>query len=150
MPYSHAYNAALVTPLRDRADHGVPLTDNAGRRFPLVWVRTYDRTTGHDTSASDRRRRPRTHQARLFAELVEPARKRGMRTVLSPRLRDWYLPRFQKSILGEFSLSTSHEVYWDLFGYDKRVGPSLTELGARADARLRVSRDEAQRRERER
>src|SRR5262245_28749345 len=43
MPYSHAYNAALVKPLRDRADHGVPLTDNTGRRFPLVWVRTHDR-----------------------------------------------------------------------------------------------------------
>ena len=42
MPYSHAYNAALIKPLRDRADHGVPLTDNAGRRFPLVWVRTHD------------------------------------------------------------------------------------------------------------
>ncbi len=42
MPYSHAYNAALIKPLRDRADHGVPLTDNAGRRFPLVWVRTHN------------------------------------------------------------------------------------------------------------
>src|SRR5437764_6452166 len=31
MPYSHAYNAGLIKPLRDRADHGVPLTDNTGR-----------------------------------------------------------------------------------------------------------------------
>ena len=43
MPYSHAYNNALVKPLRDRADHGVPLTDNAGRKFPLVYVRTHER-----------------------------------------------------------------------------------------------------------
>ena len=42
MPYSHAYNAGLVKPLRARADHGVPLTDNTGRRFPLVWVRTHE------------------------------------------------------------------------------------------------------------
>src|SRR5436190_19723834 len=42
MPYSHAYNAALVKPVRDRADHGVPLRDNSGRRFPLVWVHTHE------------------------------------------------------------------------------------------------------------
>jgi hypothetical protein len=51
--------------------------------------------------------------------------------VLSPRLRAWYLPRFQKSILGELSLATSLEIYYDLFGYDKRVEPPLTELGQR-------------------
>lgn len=37
MPYSHAYNAGLIKALRDRADHGVPLTDNTGRRLALVW-----------------------------------------------------------------------------------------------------------------
>src|ERR1043166_6651248 len=42
MPYSHGYNNAFVKPLRSRADHGVPLTDNAGRKFPMVWVRTHD------------------------------------------------------------------------------------------------------------
>ncbi len=51
--------------------------------------------------------------------------------VLSPRIRDWYLPRFQKTILGEIPLETSLELYYDLFGYDKRVEPSLTELGGR-------------------
>jgi hypothetical protein len=80
MPYSHAYNAALVKPLRDRADHGVPLTDNTGRRFPLVWVRTHDqyyRNTTLRHPASD----PRTEHANrdLFAELVAPARERGMK-----------------------------------------------------------------------
>jgi hypothetical protein len=80
MPYSHAYNAALVKPLRDRADHGVPLTDNAGRRFPLVWVRTHDEyykdtTLRHQvvTSTHEHARRD------LFAELIGPARTRGMK-----------------------------------------------------------------------
>ena len=36
MPYSHGYNNAFVKPLRSRAEHGIPLTDNAGRKFPLV------------------------------------------------------------------------------------------------------------------
>ena len=51
--------------------------------------------------------------------------------MLSPRIRDWYLPRFQKSILGEVPLETSLELYYDLFGYDRRVEPSLGELGRR-------------------
>jgi hypothetical protein len=51
--------------------------------------------------------------------------------VLSPRIRDWYLPRFQKSILGELSLETSLGLYYDLMGYDKQVEPSLAELGRR-------------------
>ena len=55
----------------------------------------------------------------------------GYHNVLSPRIRDWYLPRFQKSILGEISLDASLELYYDLFGYDKKVEPSLTELGQR-------------------
>src|SRR6185295_19101864 len=41
MPYSHGYNNAFIKPLRSRADHGVPLSDNAGRKFPLVWVKTH-------------------------------------------------------------------------------------------------------------
>jgi hypothetical protein len=80
MPYSHAYNAGLVKPLRDRADHGVPLADNTGRRLPLLWVRTHDRyytdtglrhqvvDTTYDYAGRD-----------LFAELAGPARSRGMK-----------------------------------------------------------------------
>lgn len=80
MPYSHAYNAGLVKPLRARADHGVPLSDNTGRRFPLVWVRPHDQYY-RDT--------PLRHQAAgagdehanrdLFTELAGPARARGMK-----------------------------------------------------------------------
>jgi hypothetical protein len=32
-------------------------------------------------------------------------------------------------ILGEIPLETSLELYYDLFGYDKRLEPSLAELG---------------------
>src|SRR3954467_927228 len=42
MPYSHGYNNAFVKPLRSRADHGVPLADNTGRKFPMVWVKTHE------------------------------------------------------------------------------------------------------------
>ncbi len=80
MPYSHAYNAGLVKRLRDRADHGVPLTDNTARRFPLVWVRTHDRYY-KDTSLRHQVVAPEDEHSKrdLFAELVEPARKRGMK-----------------------------------------------------------------------
>ena len=80
MPYSHAYNAGLVKPLRDRADHGVPLTDNTGRRFPLVWVRTHDRYYTDTTLRHQVVDASHEHARRdLFAELVEPARRRGMK-----------------------------------------------------------------------
>jgi len=80
MPYSHAYNAGLVKPLGARADHGVPLTDNARRRFPLVWVRTHeqyykDTTLRHQAVAPDQEHAGRD----LFAELAGPARARGMK-----------------------------------------------------------------------
>jgi hypothetical protein len=80
MPYSHAYNAALVKPLRDRADHGVPLTDNTGRRFPLVWVRTHDEYY-RDTTLRHPARDPRdAHADRdLFQEMIAPARQRKMK-----------------------------------------------------------------------
>ena len=80
MPYSHAYNNALVKPLRDRADHGVPLTDNAGRKFPLVYVRTHERYYKDTTLRHQVVDATFEHAGRdLFAELVEPARKRGMK-----------------------------------------------------------------------
>jgi hypothetical protein len=80
MPYSHAYNAALVKPLRDRADHGVPLADNANRRFPLVWVRTHERYYRNTTLRHQVVDASYEHHARdLFAEIAEPARRRGMK-----------------------------------------------------------------------
>lgn len=80
MPYSHAYNGALIKALRDRADHGVPLTDNTGRKFPLVWVKTHDQyykdTTLRHQIVDDTFEH---HTRDLFAELIEPARKHGMK-----------------------------------------------------------------------
>jgi len=80
MPYSHAYNAGLVKPLRDRANHGVPLADNANRRFPLVYVKTHeqyykDTTLRHQVVDASFEH----HSRDLFAELAAPAKSRGMK-----------------------------------------------------------------------
>jgi len=80
MPYSHGYNNAFVKPLRSRAEHGVPLTDNTGRKFPMVWVKTHDQyykdtTLRHQVVDSTFEH----HDRDLFAELAAPARKRGMK-----------------------------------------------------------------------
>jgi hypothetical protein len=48
--------------------------------------------------------------------------------ILGPRIRYWYLDRFQKTILSELSLEESLDLYYDLFGYDKKVEPKLDEL----------------------
>lgn len=80
MPYSHGYNNAFFKPLRDRADHGVPLTDNTGRKFPLVWVKTHDQFYTNTTLRHQRVDRTFEQADRdLFAELVEPCRKRGLK-----------------------------------------------------------------------
>ena len=52
-------------------------------------------------------------------------------SVLGPRIRDWYLPRFQSTILGELSLEASLNLYYDIFGYDKAAEPTLAELGTK-------------------
>jgi hypothetical protein len=80
MPYSHGYNNVFFKPLRDRADHGVPLTDNTGRKFPLVWVRTHDEFYKNTTLRNQKIDDTFEHSKRdLFAELVEPCRKRGIK-----------------------------------------------------------------------
>ncbi len=80
MPYSHAYNAGLVKSLRDRADHGVPLTDNANRKFPLVYVKTHEQYYKNTTLRHQQLDATFEHQSRdLFAELAAPARARGMK-----------------------------------------------------------------------
>ena len=55
----------------------------------------------------------------------------GYHDVLGPRIRYWYLDRFQKTILGELSLEQSLDLYYDLFGYDKKVEPKLDELATK-------------------
>jgi hypothetical protein len=51
--------------------------------------------------------------------------------VLGPRIRDWYLARFQRTILGELSLEESLNLYYDIFGYDKAAEPALKELASK-------------------
>ena len=48
--------------------------------------------------------------------------------VLGPRIRYWYLERFQKTILGDLSLEQSLDLYYTLFGYDKKAEPGLEDL----------------------
>ncbi|MEX1182035.1 MAG: hypothetical protein WEF86_02290 [Gemmatimonadota bacterium] len=48
--------------------------------------------------------------------------------VLGPRIRHWYLDRFQSTILSELSLEQSLELYYALFGYDPATEPKLDEL----------------------
>jgi hypothetical protein len=50
-------------------------------------------------------------------------------SVLGPRIRDWYLPRFKRTVLGELSLEQSLDLYYTLFNYDKSAEPKLAELG---------------------
>ena len=55
----------------------------------------------------------------------------GYHNVLSPRIRDWYLPRFQRTILSEVPLEESLNLYYAMFGYDRAAEPGLAELGRR-------------------
>lgn len=48
--------------------------------------------------------------------------------ILGPRIRWWYLARFQKTILSEVPLEASLDLYYDLFGYDKKAEPKLDQL----------------------
>jgi hypothetical protein len=81
MPYSHGYNNAFLKALRDRAQHGVPLTDNSGRKFPLVWVKTHEQFYQNTTLRHQPVDATFEHANRdLFAELVGPCRKRGLKS----------------------------------------------------------------------
>jgi len=48
--------------------------------------------------------------------------------VLGPRIRFWYLARFQRTILSELSLKESLDLYYDIFGYDKTKEPGVDQL----------------------
>lgn len=51
--------------------------------------------------------------------------------ILGPRIRDWYLARFQMTILGELPLQDSLNLYYDIFDYHKSTEPTLAQLGRR-------------------
>jgi hypothetical protein len=48
--------------------------------------------------------------------------------ILGPRIRWWYLARLQRTVLSELSLDESLDLYYDLFGYDKKTEPKLEQL----------------------
>jgi hypothetical protein len=48
--------------------------------------------------------------------------------ILGPRIRWWYLDRLSKTVLGEVPLSESLDLYYDLFGYNKKSEPRLENL----------------------
>jgi len=48
--------------------------------------------------------------------------------ILGPRIRWWYLDRLRKSLLSELPLEESLNVYYDLFGYDKKAEPKVGQL----------------------
>ncbi len=79
--YSHAYGGDLRKNLQVLAtDHGVPPRDQRSRKLPLVWVRQHDQFFKNTAL-----RHPEVddsfdyHDRDLFKELIEPARKRGMK-----------------------------------------------------------------------
>ena len=52
-------------------------------------------------------------------------------TVLGPRIRNWYLERARRSVLGDLSLEQSLDLYYALFGFDKSTEPALAELSTK-------------------
>jgi hypothetical protein len=48
--------------------------------------------------------------------------------ILGPRIRWWYLDRLQRTILGEVPLQQSLELYYDLFGYDKKAEGNIDQI----------------------
>src|SRR3982751_2915903 len=117
MPYSHAYNAGLVKPLRARADHGVPLTDNTGRRLPLVWVRAHDQyykdtPLRHQVTAAGDEHANRD----LFAELAAPARTRGMKVyarILESPAMSRVVANYQKVVTRDVNDRPTNVACWN-------------------------------------
>jgi hypothetical protein len=117
MPYSHAYNAGLVKSLRDRADHGVPLTDNSHRKFPLVYVKTHDEYYKNTTLRHQRPDATFEHQSRdLFAELAAPARARGMKVyarVLESSAMSRVVANYEKVVTRDVNGQPTRTACWN-------------------------------------
>jgi len=81
MVYSHTYHSSLRKPLSWLApDHGVPPRDQQKRNLPSVWVNHHEK---YFKSTLLRHHRPDSSfeytDRDLLAEMIEPARKRGMK-----------------------------------------------------------------------
>jgi len=81
MVYSQTYHMDMRRPLQTLApDHGVPLKEMSGRRLPQVWMKTHEQYYQHTVLRHQQPDGTYEFADRdLFAELVSPTRKRGMK-----------------------------------------------------------------------
>jgi hypothetical protein len=79
--YSQTYHMEMRRPLQTLApDHGVPLEEMRGRKLPQVWMKTHEQYYQHTALRHQRPDADCQYADRdLFAELLEPTRKRGMK-----------------------------------------------------------------------
>ena len=82
------YYGAMSRPQQVMADHGVPRRDGTGRRLQKVWLEFHDKYYA-GTSIKHAKPDPDAEYADrdLLKELVEPARRRGMKVLVR-----WYQP----------------------------------------------------------
>ena len=81
MVYSQTYHMEMRRPTQTLAtDHGVPLRELTGRKLPQVWMKTHDQYYQHTVLRHQQPDSTCEYAHRdLFAELVEPTGKRGMK-----------------------------------------------------------------------
>jgi hypothetical protein len=81
MVYSQTYHMDMRRPRQTLApDHGVPLKEMSGRKLPQVWMKTHEQYYQHTVLRHQQPDSTCEYADRdLFAELVEPTRKRGMK-----------------------------------------------------------------------
>ncbi|HWB85189.1 MAG TPA: twin-arginine translocation signal domain-containing protein [Bryobacteraceae bacterium] len=78
--YSHNYDELNKPPQVLAHDHGVPVRDMRTRKLPAVWVHHHDEAFKNTTLRHQRVDSSFEYSDRdIFAELVEPCRKRGMK-----------------------------------------------------------------------
>jgi hypothetical protein len=108
--YSHTYHADLRKPPQMLAtDHGVPPRVMRGRKFPSVWVKQHEQYFKNTLLRHQRVDRSFEYADRdLFAELVEPCRKRGMK--LYARILEGSGRNVVEDVEG-FSAVLTHDVY---------------------------------------
>jgi hypothetical protein len=108
--YSHTYHADLRKPPQMLAtDHGVPPRVMRGRKFPSVWVKQHEQYF-KNTLLRHQRVDPSFEYANrdLFAELVEPCRKRGIK--LYARILEGSGRNVVEDVEG-FQAVLTHDVY---------------------------------------
>ncbi len=108
--YPQTYHMEMRRPLRTLApDHGVPVKELTGRKFPLVWIRP--REQYYSATALRHQKIDSTFEFAnrdLFAEVLEPIRKRKMK--LYARILEGSGPLAMQGI-ANFSKVLIHDVY---------------------------------------